>query len=83
MSQIAEVGNMITFDCDAVAWPYPSYSWSTPNPATNQMSSIITFAATFTSFGNYTCTASSNITMAVSDTAVLTGNFVLYYIQYV
>ena len=77
MSQNAEVPDLITFNCFAVAFPYPTYNWSTPRSSTDLMTSTITFPAVFGSFGNYTCTASSNGVDATSDTAVLTGNFLL------
>jgi len=82
MSQNAVSPNEITFNCFAVAFPYPSYSWSTPRSVTDLMTSRITFMAVFGSFGNYTCTASSNGVDATSDTAVLTGNFLLCRFTY-
>ena len=77
MSQLTQFGQSITFHCLAVAFPPPSYNWSTPSTSTNLMTSSITFSVSFRSFGNYTCTASSNGVVAISDTAVLTGNYVL------
>ena len=77
ISQLAGVDQSITFNCLAVAFPSPSYNWSTPNTSSNLMTSSIMFTASFNSFGNYTCTASSNGVVAISDTAILTGNYII------
>ena len=74
MSLLRGVGIGVILDCLAVAFPSPSYNWSTPSTSTNLMTSSIMFTALFSSFGNYTCTASSNGVVAISHTAVLTGN---------
>ena len=76
MSQSAQVGQTVTFNCVAGAYPSPSYSWSTPDTNIFVTSSIM-ISTTYSSFGNYTCTASSNGVVVISDTAVLTGNCVL------
>ena len=79
VSQSAQVGQTVTFNCVAGAYPSPSYSWSTPDANTFVTSSIM-ISTTYSSFGNYTCTASSNGLVTTSDTAILTGNCVLYAI---
>ena len=76
VSQSAQVGQTVTFNCVAGAYPSPSYSWSTSD-ANIFVTSNIMISTTYSSFGNYTCTASSNGVVAISDTAVLTGNCVL------
>ena len=73
LSQNVVSGDSIVFQCLAVAFPLPSYSWSTPSPSTDVVLATNMFIASFSSFGNYTCTASSNGEMVTSDTAVLTG----------
>ena len=77
MSQSAQVGQTVTFNCVAGAYPSPSYSWSTSNANTFVTSNIM-ISTTYSSFGNYTCTASSNGVVVISYTAVLTGNCVLF-----
>ncbi|XP_065904165.1 hemicentin-1-like isoform X3 [Dysidea avara] len=71
VSQSAQVGQTVTFNCVAGAYPSPSYSWSTPDTNIFVTSSIM-ISTTYSSFGNYTCTASSNGVVVISDTAVLT-----------
>ena len=80
MSQLVQAGSFTTFNCFAVAFPSPSYNWSTPNTSTNLMTSSIVIMTLFCSFGNYTCTASSNDVVAISDTAVLTGKCIMFYV---
>ena len=80
MSQIAVNGDLIIFLCLAVAFPLPSYSWSTPSPSTDVDLATNSFTALFSSFGNYTCTASSNGVMITSDTAVLTGTIIVHFV---
>ncbi|XP_065904155.1 cell adhesion molecule DSCAML1-like isoform X2 [Dysidea avara] len=72
MSLLRGVGIGVILDCLAVAFPSPSYNWSTPSTSTNLMTSSIMFTVLFSSFGNYTCTSSSNGVVAISHTAVLT-----------
>ena len=79
MSLLREAGEGVDLNCLAVAFPSPSYNWSTPSTSTNVMTSSIMFTAFFNSFGNYTCTASSNGVVAISDTAVLTGNYLFVF----
>ena len=76
MSQIVSNGQMVTFTCNAVAFPAPSYNWSTPNP-NNFNTSTITFIASYSDFGNYTCMATSNGITVESQPALLTGNYVM------
>ena len=76
MSQLTTNGDVVTFTCNAVAFPAPSYSWSTPNP-NNFNTSTITFMASYSDFGNYTCMATSNGTVVESQPALLTGNYVM------
>jgi len=76
---MAENGDMITFRCLAVAFPPPSYSWSTPNTSTDLNTSDIIFPAFFSSVGNYTCMVNSNGAMATSNTAVLTGKIIVHF----
>ena len=76
MPELAYDGQMVTFTCNAIAFPAPSYSWSTPNP-NNFSTNIISFTASYSDFGNYTCMATSNGTAAESQPALLTGNYVM------
>ena len=76
MSQQATIGQMVTFTCNAVAFPAPSYSWSTPNP-NMVITSTITVIVLYSDFGNYTCMATSNGTVVESQPALLTGNYVM------
>ena len=76
MSQQTTIGQMVTFTCNAVAFPAPSYSWSTPN-SNDFNTSTITFIALYSDFGNYTCMATSNGTVVESQPALLTGNYVM------
>ena len=73
MSQQVGNGDMVTFTCIAMAFPAPSYNWSTPNTI-NFNTSTISFVALYSSAGNYICMATSNGTVVKSQPAVLTGN---------
>ena len=77
MSQQVTAGQMVTLTCNAIAFPAPSYSWSTPNP-NDFNTSTISFIASYSSFGNYTCMATSNGTVVESQPALLTGNYVMW-----
>ena len=81
MSLLRESSQDVILDCRAVAFPPPSYNWSTPSNSINFMISSIMFIASYNNFGNYTCTASSNGVMVTSDTAVLTGDNVVYWLH--
>ena len=72
MSQQASNGDMVTFTCNVVAFPAPSYKWSTPNP-NDYDTNTITFNVSYSSFGHYTCMATSNGTVVESQPALLTG----------
>ena len=76
MLQLATNGQMVTFTCNAVAFPAPSYNWSTPN-SNDFSNSTITFMASYSDFGNYTCMATSNGITVESQPALLTGNYVI------
>ena len=76
MSQLASDGDTVTFTCNAIAFPAPSYSWSTPNPNDFNTNTII-FNVSYSSFGNYTCMATSNGVTIESQPALLTGNYVV------
>ena len=74
MSQLSDPFTMVSFDCEAVSFPSPSYSWSGPNSAAaTAATNTLQFFAVFSSFGNYACTATSNGQSVSSDPAVLTG----------
>ena len=77
MSQIASNGDIVTFTCNAVAFPAPSYSWSTPHPD-NFTTSTVTFMASYSNFGNYTCMVTSNGITVESQPALLTGTVTSY-----
>ena len=76
VSQQVTNGQMVTFTCNATAFPAPSYSWSTPNP-NDFNTSTISFTVSYSDFGNYTCMATSNGTVVESQPALLTGNHVM------
>ena len=75
MSQLAVNDSTVNFSCTAIAFPVPSYSWSTPIPNTDFNTSTISFIVDYSYFGNYTCMATSNDTVAQSQPALLTGMF--------
>ena len=77
MSQLTTVGISVSFTCEAIAFPAPSYSWSTPNTNSDFTTSTISFTADYSLFGNYTCIVNSNDTIVESQPAVLTGNNVM------
>ena len=72
MSQNVSNGTFVMFTCNAIAFPAPSYNWTTP---TGNISNthIISLTADYDDFGNYTCLAISNGTIATSQPALLTG----------
>ena len=74
MSLSVSIGQMVTFTCNVIAFPAPSYSWSTPRPD-NFNTSTITFMTSGFDFGNYICMATSNGTVVESQPALLTGNY--------
>ena len=76
VSQQVTTGQTVTFTCNAIALPAPSYSWSTPN--TNDFNtSTINSIASHSDLGNYTCMATSNGTVVESQPALLTDNHVI------
>ena len=74
MSQLSYNGDTVMFTCTAIAFPSPSYSWTTPN-TNNFSNNTISFTTSYSDFGNYTCLADSNGTIATSQLALLTGNY--------
>ena len=78
MSQLSNNGDTVMFTCIAIAFPSPLYSWTTPNP-NNFSTNIISFTASYSDFGNYTCMADSNGTITTSQPALLTGNYMSVY----
>ena len=87
MSQLVVFGESVSFTCGAIAFPAPSYSWSTPIPNSDFNTSTITviiFMA-ISYYGNYTCMANSNGTVVESQPALLTGmlaiNFCCTYVR--
>ena len=77
MSQLSNNGETVMFTCIAIAFPSPLYSWITPIANNNLNTSTITITASHSSFGNYTCMATSNGTIATSQPALLIGNNVV------
>ena len=73
MSQLSNNGDIVMFTCIAIAFPSPLYSWITPIANSDFNTSTITITASRSSFGNYTCIATSNGTIATSQPALLTG----------
>ena len=74
MSQLIINGSTVSFNCTAVAFPAPSYSWSTPITNSNFGSSTISFIVDYSYFGNYTCATDSDNAVAISQPALLTGS---------
>ena len=72
-SQLAVNGSTVSFTCTAIAFPAPLYSWTTPIPNSDFDTSTITILVNYSYFGNYTCFAESNGTIATSQPALLTG----------
>ena len=72
-SQLGIDGDIINFTCTAIAFPAPSYNWSTPIPNGDFNTSTITILVDYSYYGNYTCFAESNGTIAASQPALLTG----------
>ena len=77
MSQQITDGQIVIFTCNAIAFPAPLYSWSTPSGSTIFNTSVIGFTASYFDFGNYTCMATSNGITVESQPALLTGNYVM------
>ena len=77
MSQLSNNGDTVMFTCIAIAFPSPLYSWTTPIANSDFNTSTITITASHSSFGNYTCMATSNGTIATSQPALLIGNNVV------
>ena len=73
-SQLAVNDSTLSFTCTAIAFPSPVYNWSTPIPNTHFNTSTITILVDYSYYGNYTCFAESNGTIAESLPALLTGN---------
>ena len=77
MSQKVPNGQMVEFTCNALAFPAPSYSWSTPNILSGVNTNNLNFVASHSDFGSYTCMATSNGVVVESQPAILTGNYVM------
>ena len=75
-SQLAMDGDIVNFTCTAIAFPAPYYNWTTPIPNTDFNTSTITIIVEYSYYGNYTCFAESNGTIAESQPALLTGSYV-------
>ena len=73
-SQLVVNDSTVSFTCTAIAFPAPVYNWSTPIPNTDFNTGTITILVDYSYFGNYTCFAESNGTIAESLPALLTGN---------
>ena len=71
-------GDIVNFTCTAIAFPAPYYNWTTPIPNTDFNTSTITIVVEHSYYGNYTCFAESNGTIAESQPALLTGSYVCY-----
>ena len=75
--QLAIPNCTVNFTCIAVAYPLPSYSWAyTPTENRSFNDSIIFLEYEDIKpeqIGNYTCIASSNGVMAMSNTVYLSG----------
>ena len=80
MSQQAKVGDMVTFTCNATAFPAPLYSWSTPN-SNDFNTSTINLIASYSSTGRYICMVTSNGIIVESQPALLTGAYVHNYVM--
>ena len=75
-SQLAVNDSTVSFTCTAIAFPAPLYNWPTPIPDTHFNTSTITILVDYSYYGNYTCFAESNGTIATSRPALLTGTYV-------
>ena len=73
MSQLSNNGDIVMFTCFTIAFPSPLYSWTTPIANSDFDTNTITVTASHSSFGNYTCLADSNGTIAESQPALLTS----------
>ena len=76
VQQLAVPNCIVNFTCTAIAYPPPTYSWITPMENGNFNNSIIFLEYEDVKpehIGNYTCVASSNGMMAMSDTVYLSG----------
>ena len=76
-SQLRVNGSIVNFTCTAVAFPAPSYIWSTPIPNGDFNTSAITILVDFSYYGNYICFVESNGTVAVSQPGLLTSTYVV------
>lgn len=73
MSQLANNEDNVTFACNAIAFPAPSYNWITPIANSAFDTNTITISVEYDDYGNFTCMAISNGTVATSQPALLTG----------
>ena len=74
--QLAVPNCIVNFTCTAIAYPPPTYSWTTPMENSNFNNSTIFLEYEDIKpehIGNYTCVASSNGMTAMSDTVYLSG----------
>ena len=81
-SQLRVNGSIVNLTCIAIAFPAPSYIWSTPIPNGDFNTSTITILVDFSYYGNYICFVESNGTVAVSQPGLLTSTYVVtsYYV---
>lgn len=80
MPQLARLNCAVNFTCVAVAFPPPTYGWTTPIMNGNFNGSTIFWEPEDVKpeyFGDYTCEASSNGTTTTSDTVYLSGRFII------
>ena len=75
-SQLTVNDSSVNFTCTAIAFPSPHYNWTTPIPNSDFNTSTITIVVDYSFYGNYTCFAKSNGTVAPSQPALLTGSYV-------
>ena len=77
VSQQVPNGQTVEFTCNAIAFPAPSYSWSTPTILSGVNTNNLNFVASYSDYGSYTCMATSNGVIVESQPALLTGNYVM------
>ena len=76
-SQLIGDDGIVSFTCSAIAFPAPYYNWTTPIPNSDLNTGTITILVDFSYYGNYTCFAESNGTVAESQPALLTGTYIM------
>ena len=80
--QEATTGYFVNFTCEASGSPSINYTWFHNNVETGPGTNTLTIIASYSSFGTYHCVASSGAEEVTSNSATLTGMYVLCHLHY-